>query len=236
MKNEEFVFRNNEYVPRDYYQITDYTDKTIDKVDDPNRKFINGFKAIKVGQETYGYVRESDNKLMPYYYDNAYDFNQYGFAMVGKEEAMTWINKDFRYLRNDGRSGCYNNRYAMSEDYLYDALRIIHGFYSVGEFSKGSIPLSRISFGNGYVIYFGVDGEVKKFTNYNGKELCKVKNGTPFNENGIAIAEFEDKKLILFAEGYCVAFDDITKLALDRGFINSINKEVKQKCFEKTLK
>ena len=68
------------------------------------------------------------------------------------------------------------------------------------------------------------------------KPLCKFYKGTAFNENGIAIAEHNKEKLILFAEGYCIAFDDITKLALDRGFIESINNEVKEKCLKKTLK
>jgi hypothetical protein len=241
MKNEEFVFgKNKEGIPREYIQVTNYRDKTIDKIDDPNRKFINGFKAIKIGEETYGYVRESDNKLMPYHYDNAHDFNEYGFAIVGREGAMTWINKDFRYLRNDQRSGYYDNHYAMSEDYLYDPYRILHGFHSVGEFSDGDIPLSRIGvcWDDG-VIYFGTDGKVKKFYKYGDekeKPLCKFYKGTAFNEDGIAIAEHNKEKLILFAEGYCIAFDDITKLALDRGFIESINNEVKEKCLKKTLK
>ena len=233
MNNDVFVFRNKDEIPKEYYQITDYRDKHIDKVDDPNRKFINGFKAIKIGQETYGYVRESDNKVMPHHYDNAYDFNEYGFAIVGREGAMTWINKEFKYLRNDQQSGCYGNRYAMSEDYLYDPYRILHGFHAVGEFSKGNIPLSRIRFGDGYTIYFGTDGEVKRFTRYNGekdeKPLCKVKNGTAFNENGIAVAEFENKKVFLFAEGYYITFEDIVKTTLNNGFVENIHEEVSKK-------
>ena len=225
MKNEELMFEKED-MPKDYYQITDYRNKHIDKRVDPDRKFINGFKAIKVGQETYGYVREKDNKIMPYYYDNAYDFNEYGYAIVGREGAMSWINKRFKYLRNDGSSGYYDNEYAMSEDYLHDPYRILHGFHSVGEFSKGDIPLSRICISSEGVIYFGTDGKVKKFIKYNGdKPLCKFKHGTPFNKDGMAIAELGNEKLILFAEGYCVAYDDLAKLALERGFVDKVRKE-----------
>ena len=234
MKNEEFVFGENEELPREYYQITNYRDKTIDKVNDPNRKFINGFKAIKTGEETYGYVRESDNKLMPYVYDNAYDFNDYGFAIVGREGAMTWINKEFKYLRNDGRSGCYGNEYAMSEDYLYDPYRILHGFHAVGEFSKGDIPLSRIRVGDESVIYFGTDGKVKKFTKYNDENarvLNKFQRGTPFNKNGMAIVEYDKEKLVLFAEGFYIGYNDLVKMTLDNGFVDKVRKET-----SKTLK
>ncbi len=228
MKNEELIFGENEEKPRDYYQITDYTNKTIDKRDDPNRKFINGFKAIKIGEETYAFVRESDKKIMPYYYDNAYDFNDYGFAIVGREGVMTWINKDFKYLRDDRRSGCYGNEYAMSEDYLHDPYRILYGFHSVGEFSKGDIPLSRIRVGDESAIYFGTDGEVKKFTKYNNDDtrpLNKFERGTPFNKNGMAIAEFNKEKLILFAEGFYIGYNDLAKLGLDNGYVERFRKE-----------
>lgn len=129
-------------------------------VDDSN-EFVNGFKVVQTKNGEYAYVREVDNVLLPYRYDIASNFNEYGFAMVGKGGRVSWIDKEFKYLALDGNMH-FNN--------LQDSYFGFDGWKGVSDFSKGSTPLSRVYYGqNGCntIAYFGIDGEVKSFYRYN---------------------------------------------------------------------
>ena len=68
------------------------------RIIDSNENFVNGFKVVKTANGEYAYIRESDNSLLPFRYDIAFDFNEFGFAIVGKDGSVSWINKDFKYL------------------------------------------------------------------------------------------------------------------------------------------
>ena len=48
-------------------------------------------------------LSEKDNILLPYRYDIATDFNEYGFAMIGKNGKVSWIDKKFNYLNIEGK-------------------------------------------------------------------------------------------------------------------------------------
>ena len=63
-----------------------------------NMNFVNGFKLVEFNDNRYGYIREEDHLLMPYRYDIASDFNEFGLAIVGKNGSVSWINKNFEYL------------------------------------------------------------------------------------------------------------------------------------------
>ena len=52
---------------------------------DNSNDFVNGFKVVQTSNGEYAYVRQSDFQLLPFRYDVASDFNEYGFAMVGKK-------------------------------------------------------------------------------------------------------------------------------------------------------
>ena len=61
-------------------------------------EFINGFKIVKLLNAQYGYVRETDNVLLPYRFDIASQFNEEGIAIVAKDGVVTRINKEFNIV------------------------------------------------------------------------------------------------------------------------------------------
>lgn len=72
------------------------TDEIIEE-----REFINGFKVVRFKNGEFGYIRESDNKLMPYRFDVATDFNSYGLALVGKNCKVNYIDENFQVFEYD---------------------------------------------------------------------------------------------------------------------------------------
>ena len=155
-------------------------DISFDIIDD-SREFVNGFKLVQTANMEYAYVKEEDSTLLPFRYDIATDFNEYGYAMVGKDGKVSWIDKNFKYL---------NNKYEMVKE---DSSKF-NGFLSVSDFSKGEHPLSKVcscSYDwNKKTSYFGVDGKIKEFSRYDGKIIRdndSIKNFSYYSE------DFNDK-------------------------------------------
>ena len=71
-----------------YYGVYLRPPASFDIIDD-SREFVNGFKVVQTANLEYAYVREADNKLLPYRYDIATDFNEYGYAIVGKDARVS---------------------------------------------------------------------------------------------------------------------------------------------------
>ena len=240
--NRSYVINEGEEDELDYYAEKEISSlKITNEIVEENEEFVNGFKVVKFANGQYGYIRESDNKLLPYRYDLAFDFNEYGYAMVGRNGTVTWINKDFYYYKRGG----------MTEDAIYK--NHSDGTYFVGwmegrskieEFSKGSIPLSRIWVDLDMCVYFGIDGKVLSFKRYgqDNNERCyenTFRYGSKFDGNGLASAKgtslAKNSGVLLFAEGFYLDFDKLSSLAIKKGFIDSIRDELKEEN-SKTLK
>lgn len=209
-------------VPR--YWRPDRSDEIVEQ----NKDFSNGFKLVKTSNGEFGYVREFDGILMPYRYDIAFDFNEYGLAMVGKDGNVSWIDKDFNYINREGEK---------EKEEIYSK-----GFDSYGnnfkawqrleQFSKGEIPIAKLYDGrNTYatIRYIDTNGNIKKFYKFDGKIDKKdissfFRSGTSFDKKGVAKADGS----YLFARGYYIAYDDILEMAISRGFVNELSKEAEQ--------
>lgn len=208
-----------------------------DKYDWNNKKiveeseFINGYKLVKLANGFYAYIRESDNKLMKHLYNIATDFNEYGYAMVGRNDSVTWINKDFNYLSLKG----------WVEDTVYDKgddwfNSYMYGMVSVDKFSSGDIPLSRIGQNNELCFYIGIDGKIISFKALEEEDTIEfsasVRYGTNFDEYNHATSKgigFSKDKYFLFGEGYYADFDDLVKYSLNNGIIDKIEEKIKSK-------
>lgn len=205
----------------EYYRF-ERSDEIIDQASD----FVNGFKVVLTKNGEYGYVREEDNVLLPFRYDVAFDFNKYGFAIVGKNGDVSWINKDFKYLNSKGE---------MVEDSFDNKFAKFDGWQEIGAFSSGDIALSRVYDGRnscGKVAYFGENGKLKEFYRYNGKinendYVSFFNRGSKFDEKGHAMA---DKKM-LFSKGYYISFKDLIDISIEKGFIDRLSDDA-----EKVLK
>ena len=201
-----------------YIKSSNNISNTIVK-DDNN--YINGYKIVKTADNKYSFVREVDNKLLPYRYDIVTNFNKYGYAMVGKNGKVSWIDTKFRYLDINGN---------MVIDTLDDEF---NGYNLVNKFSNGNIPISRITRYNGMrkqTSYINSDGEIMEFNYYNDKldSSIKVKyfnNGTDFNDNGYARSDNN----ILFAKGYFCTFNSLIDICEDSGLLDTIDKKLVRK-------
>ena len=216
-----------------------------DQIIDESKDFVNGFKVVQTANKEYAYVREKDNVLLPYRYDIATDFNEYGYAMVGKDAKVSWIDREFRYFDAD-------------EEKFLDEMESNHarfnGFLSVSDFSKGETPLSRISrfYNNTDVSYLGIDGKYKEFFKCDGERISESDSikefpgySTVFDDGGHATAN--DCELILLSGGYYLSvkdlirsakIKDLMKIATKEGFLDIINDSEKEfrQAYNKFLK
>lgn len=195
---------------------------TSKKVVDSSHSFIEGLKLVKMADGKYAYVQELNGQLLPYRYDIATDFNEYGFALVGKHGCVSWIDTSFHILNASGEMVEQKEEHG----------EIIDGFEEITEFSSGAIPLSKVvdcrHIYYGSVSYFGMDGKLKEFVQYNGAEnhslsYLSFKNGTRFDKRGIAISE--DK--ILFAQGYYCLLKDVINLYRHAAFMRQLSEDMK---------
>ena len=207
--------------------------KRSDEIVDQNEKFVNGYKVVVTENGEYAYVREIDNTLLPYRYDVAFDFNKHGFAIVGKDGDVSWINTEFKYLNRKGQ---------MVEEELDNEYAKFKGWSEVRPFSVGTVPLARLYDGRdnfgAHVSYLNTKGELQKFYVYDGKLSKKNycddfvddwddKTLATFDKKGIAYT----KDGILFAEGIYLSKNSLVQIVFDSGFMNNIREEA-NKCFE----
>ena len=219
-------------------------DISFDIIDD-SRDFVNGFKLVQTANKEYAYIREKDNVLLPYRYDIATDFNEYGYAMVGKDAKVSWIDREFNYFDAD-------------EEKFLDERENNHarfnGFLSVSDFSKGETPLSRVCrlYNNTEVSYLGIDGKYKEFFKCDGKIISEndsIKEfpeySTVFDDEGHATAN--DCELILLSDGYYLSVEDLIrsakikdlmKIATKEGFLDIVidNEKKLKQAYNKFLK
>ncbi len=193
---------------------------------DNTRDFVNGFKVVQTADKKFAYIRESDGSLLSYRYDIASDFNKYGYAMVGKDASVSWIDKEFRYFN------------AKEEKFLNEEQNdsdIFNGYLSIADFSKGVNPLSRVChFGNNNLVsYFGIDGKIKEFYEFNGENIRENYPNktfsyytTGFNDKGYAISN--NGELILLSSGYYISTKDLIRLNDEKGFLDPINNEIEK--------
>ena len=208
-----------------YYGVYLRHPKSLEIIDD-SRDFVNGYKVVQTANKEYAYVREEDNKLLPYRYDIATDFNEYGYAMVGKDARVSWIDRDFRYF------SAQEERFI--EEYGQGYTKF-NGFLGVSDFSKGENSLSRLyRFGyNNTVSYLGTDGRIKEFYGYDGKIIRNDQSNKnfsyyseDFNEKGYAKAN--NGELILLSSGYYLSTKDLTKIYEEKGFLDTISGRIEK--------
>ena len=201
--------------------------KSFDIIDD-TRDFVNGFKVVQTANKEYAYVRE-DNFLLPYRYDIATDFNEYGYAMVGKDGSVSWINRNFRYFD-------VTKEKFLEEENVSFAFNDIR---SINDFGKGKYPLSKmvykkvLHYYEEETVYLGVDGKIKQFSKYDGEKISEnnsmkefSEQSTNFNNKGYATANAGS--LILLSSGHYLTVKDLIRICEEKGFLDAINSRVEK--------
>ena len=238
----------NRYFTIDYFGKHNYYDipvnKSMEKTKfDDSYPFSNGFRIIRMEDGKFGYIREEDNFLMPYRYDIASDFNEYGFAMIGKNGYVSWINKDFKYyVTNSYKLPAIFN--FVTEDFSYKDTKFNSNISRVDQFSIGNNPLSRISLKgntitkntlqnsevrNNLTVYMDTNGKIKDFINFEDRSKISrsvFTNGNNFNKHGYTYAD--DNSHILFDSGYYLGLEDVVNLAKKHGLLDEMLQEEKE--------
>lgn len=205
----------NDYISSVHMPLNKRPEKSSEIVEE-SENFVNGFKVVKISNGEYAYVRESDNLLLPYRYDVVSNFNDYGFAVVGRDGYVSWIDKNFNYFSRNGEMII-----DITDDYYYHGLV---GWDKLSNFSSGNIPLSRL-----YYIassYFGIDKKRKEFRVFDenmreiGKEKSFVDDQPIFNEKGYAVG----KNIVLFDNGVCISKDNFINFAIENCSIDDTIK------------
>lgn len=194
-----------------------------DEIINSESEFVNGFKVVQTANGEYAYIREYDGVLLPYRYDIASDFNDYGFAMVAKDGNTTWINKNFQYLSKNGD---------MIDENLDDELYKYHkfeGFQKVYKFSTGKYPLSLVYDGRNryaYSFYFSTEGKRKEFYQFDGSFNYE------YTFDSFGSVDFGDKDYImigqgiLFSKGYYCPLKYFFELCEKKGIISNIFENI----------
>lgn len=184
--------------------------RTSNEIIDDSNDFVNGFKIVELSNGQFAYVN-LENELLPYRFDVASNFNEYGLAMIANNNEVSWIDKDFNYISWHGTTEKYDNKLSS-------------GFKMVEQFSKGNNPLSRLHLTYNTVNYVKPSLEIKDFVSIklnenNEFEISRTDEGEPIRsiifvgtsnfENGIAEknkdADEKRKKdfdFVLYDDGY----------------------------------
>ena len=197
-------------------------EKSFSIVESGNTEFVNGFKIVKNEYGQSLYIREEDNKLLPYVFDIATDFNEFGLAMVATDTKVSWINKSFKYINIYGELCDYDN---MMED----------GWKGVYDFSDSQKPLSRLKNNSTYhsgVSYMNKDMEFESFHEFDGEEINKNSGmdsfdseSGDFDKDGFAYAG----DFVLCDQGFYVYSDVVVKEAMNKGLVKDICAKVYKK-------
>lgn len=75
-----------------------YCHVTMEDVIDESTEFVNGFKRVLFSDMSYGYIEEQTQRLLPFKFNIASDFNEHGYAMVGTNGGVGLINRDMKAL------------------------------------------------------------------------------------------------------------------------------------------
>lgn len=170
-----------------------------------SKKFVNGFKLVKMSDDKYAYIQEKDMTLLPYRYDYATNFNEFGLAIVGKDGGVSWINKDFKYLNSKGEM-------VIEENGL---LKYFDGWQGLYNFSGKENPLSRLfscAEEYGKTVYFDTNGKIKDFYQNDGSIINEFYTGEDFNEHDQAVAD----NYVLLSKGFCTSLENTSKKTLKK--------------------
>ena len=210
----------------------------------PNHRFLT--RLVRFDDGTFGYRKEWNNEVLFQRYDVATDFNEYGFAMVAKDNFVTWINKEFKLLDVSGlffhvtTPAEYKHALdtVMDAEAYYKNPNEYQGYFhdngswrKVDDFSKGAIPLSRLQGTTYYqreqAAYLGTNGKLVEFREHDGKKYTGKKetyfsHGTEFDEAGHAYSHDG----MLFAEGFYIRYDNLKEWFTKKGYADVLRDQV----------
>jgi hypothetical protein len=190
--------------------------------------YVNGFRLVRNAYGQFLYRKQGkgygSDKQLPYIFDIATDFNEYGLAMVAANCQFAWINKDFKYIDKSGNLRDYNQKIENGWSEIYDFSQSPNPLSKLVFYEKGSICYK--------VSYMNTKMELVDFRNFNGNRVFGKnsalntfkESSTEFNKDGFAKAS---DSMILSDKGFYVNYDYIIDKALESGLVKDICDEAK---------
>ena len=182
--NEDISSKKPIYVK---FEIPEKEEDRVDKykIVEEENEYVNGFKLVKNAYSQYLYKREEDNELLPYIFDVATNFNEDGLAMVGINNQVTWIDKNFNYFNMCGET------VKLPETDVDNKFR---GHLTVEKFSNGKNPVSKCYGADS--IYMKKDLSCMVFREWNGMGETGFTGKTEYKFTGV-MPSFNDKKYLI---------------------------------------
>lgn len=228
---------------REYWymsRITEQSDEIV--LEDAN--FVNGFKRVQFRDNTFGYKNEKGD-ILPYRFCIASNFNEYGFAMVGRSLGVTWINDRFETLVVDNDGNHWTPLTTKRDDlFCFDPSVEFpyaeESFIALDKFSNSNRASSQVFSAIAGVFYIDKEGKLITFKEYGGTEddfatmfdmhdikdiLANLKR-TRFNSDGYALRLRPDG-IVLFDRGVYAYACDVIALAEDTRFLSTLSKSPK---------
>lgn len=249
-----------------YFLNSDRDDETrpyfIKARDNPNNNYIIvgkevcGFKRVKFENGEFGFVRVSDDTLMPYRFEVADDFNKYGLALVARDGVINYIDTNFQVFEYDIKYkqpiGHYLLDYWIScgkdmyvEDFKRELFPLrkkdikdkMSGFDEISCFIEGDKPFAII--GEHFTersVPISPSGELVTFRNYydHDKEesVIPINGGRLLTTDNGAIM-FEDgtynNPRVYFSNGTYMTLRDIIKFSNDLGLYSILDNCCEEK-------
>lgn len=73
---------------------------------------VNGFRRVMFSNGKVGF-QDREGNVLQYRFSIASDFNEYGFAMIGTSDGVTWINREFKKLTSRGSWTILEDKFAL---------------------------------------------------------------------------------------------------------------------------
>ena len=229
MENEKKIFCCNNY--------SDNINRT--KIENDN-SFVNGFKLVEYRPSYYtkdfltgkpitskfAYMNDS-GQMIPYLFDIATDFDEYGYAIVGNDGKLTMIDKDFNYV---------------SVTHGLVSGKINYEFDEITKFSDGVRPLAKLTvYKEKYeqIRYLRTDGKFQKFhrctpSGFIGSDSTDTHlNTSEFNKLGLATTRKGNyNQTVILSSGVEINIYDLINLLGDKTILQldeEFYKKIKSK-------
>lgn len=235
----EYIDENGDF--RTFTNLYNRHGKSKTIIEDPG-KFTNGFKVVRLSDGLFAYIREDDGVLIEGRYCIASEFNDKGYAMVGKQNGVSFIDKNFNVLCTSSIPDCCNGPW-----YDPPSFRSLDQGESIDRFSdkvtedfNALFPKTIIASSNEFLIgqafifnsiaFIGSDGKLKQFKSFTGNggiiekwtskdkgSLAQFKEKS-IDEKGTCFLDMSNSNsseldsVVLFAPGYYLTFKDIHDL------------------------
>lgn len=182
---------------------------------------VNGFTRVLMKDGKFALYDVVNDKFSAFTYDVVTDFNDFGYAMVGRYGGVTWIDRNFNVIDREGKLSLDNGENINNKN----------SFTSVHAFSNGKSPLSKVTVIGDEIFssFVNTDLEIQKFyDSFDSDSKKKEKYISKFDYIDAFVGDYnfmKDKSKVLLSNGHFISFNQFVRCAENFGVFDSLYKE-----------